>query len=568
MSRDLLTRARAWLADDPDPATRAELEELLRACQDGDEAALAELADCFSGLLEFGTAGLRGAMGPGPNRMNRAVVIRAAAGLGRYLLDRGPVTGLPRPRVVVGFDARHRSADFAADTAAVLTAAGLDVLCWHRALPTPLLAWAVRHFDADAGVMVTASHNPPQDNGYKVYLGGPGEEGSLIVPPADQEISARIAQIGTVAGVLRAPDGWAMLDEAHVEDYLHAAADVAPKGSRDLSIVITSLHGVGGGPLKRVLSLAGFDQVIEVDEQAAPDPDFPTVAFPNPEEPGALDLAIAQAWRCRADIVIANDPDADRCAVALKDPHGPAETDGWRMLRGDEVGAVLGQYIASQSLPGSGTLACSIVSATVLLHIAAAHQLDSRRTLTGFKWISRVPRLRYGYEEALGYCVAPDLVRDKDGLTAAVMICHIAALEHERGRSLLDIVDDIGRAHGLHTTLQVSARFTDLAEREAVLARLLERPPAVLGSVPVTEVDDLSTGWRGLPPTEGIRLQLGSTGWVLVRPSGTEPKLKAYLEVVVPVGRADVWRARQLGRMLLSEIGDDVATYLSLEKGG
>lgn len=555
--RSLLTQARAWLTDDPDPQTRVQLEDLLRACHAGDAEALAELEDCFRGLLEFGTAGLRGPMGPGPNRMNRAVVIRAAAGLGRYLLARGPVTGLPRPRVVVGFDARRRSDDFAADTAAVLTSAGIEVLCWHRALPTPLVAWAVRHFAADAGVMVTASHNPPQDNGYKVYLGGPGEEGSLIVSPVDQEISALISQVGSVAAVLRAPDGWAMLDEAHVEDYLHAAAAVAPRGARDLSVVVTALHGVGGGPLKRVLSLAGFDQVTEVEEQAAPDPDFPTLPFPNPEEPGALDLAIARARQCGADIVIANDPDADRLAVAVQDPHGPEETDGWRMLRGDEVGAVLGQYIASQSAPGTGALACSIVSATVLLHIAAAHELDSWRTLTGFKWVSRVPGLIYGYEEALGYCVAPDLVRDKDGLTAAVLFCHIAALEQERSRSVLDVVDDIGRAHGLHTTLQVSARFSDLARREAVLERLLAAPPTVLGSVPVTAVDDLSDGWRGLPPTPGIRLQLGSTGWVLVRPSGTEPKLKAYIEVVVPVGRADVWRARELGRMLLEEIGDD-----------
>lgn len=277
-----------------------------------------------------------------------------------------------------------------------------------------------------------------------------------------------------------------------------------------------------------------------------------------------MDLAITRARECRADIVIANDPDGDRLAVALKDPHGPAETDGWRMLRGDEVGAVLGQYIAARTPPGAGAMACSIVSATALTHIAAEHELDSRRTLTGFKWISRVPGLIYGYEEALGYCVAPDLVRDKDGLTAAVLLCHIEAMERERGRSVVDIVDDIGRAHGLHTTLQVSARFTDLRRRGAVLAQLIADPPTVLGSVPVTEVDDLSVGWRGLPPTEGIRLQLGTTGWVLVRPSGTEPTLKAYLEVVVPVGRSDVWRARQLGRMLLAEIGEDMGRAMLL----
>lgn len=580
----LLAQASAWLADDPDQATRDELAAVIDAAGQGDPEAVADLTDRFSGLLEFGTAGLRGRVGAGPNRMNRAVVIRAAAGLADYLMTRGvaPVSG-EKYRVAVGFDARFRSDDFAVDTAAVLTAAGLEVLLMPSPSPTPMLAWATRHLPCDAGVMVTASHNPPQDNGYKVYLGGE-EGGTLIVPPHDTEIAARIARVARVADVPRAERGWSLVGEDDLQRYARLAAQVAPPGPRDLRVVATPLHGVGGGPLLRILALAGFEDVRLVQAQAVPDPRFPTVAFPNPEEPGALDLALAQAQAQGADLVVANDPDADRCAVAVFDPGGvePDDAHGrWRMLRGDELGAVLADYLAPRIAAGSQpaaaadapasqpALACSIVSSTLLGRIAADHGLRHTRTLTGFKWIARASGLGYGYEEALGYCVAPDLVRDKDGLTAAVLACHIAAELKTEGRSMLDVLDDLARRHGLHATDQVSLRVSDLSVRDVVLARVLANPPSSVGGAAVEGVDDLSAGVPsrggepGIPATPGLRLRLPD-GWVIVRPSGTEPKLKAYVEVVIPVD-GDVGGARARAAARLADIADDLAVLLSVD---
>jgi phosphomannomutase len=554
-SADLLARATAWLADDPDPATRAELEVAIVAARGGDVAAVDDLADRFARMLQFGTAGLRGIVGAGPNRMNRAVVIRAAAGLTAYL-QAGARDGTPAPTsaptVVVGFDARHGSAVFARDTAAVVTAAGGRALLLPRPLPTPLLAFAIRHLGADAGVMVTASHNPARDNGYKVYLG----DGSQIVPPADVEIAACIDAVESVASVARADAGWTVLDEGVVDAYLDAVVSVvAPESSRALSVVHTALHGVGGDIVLRAFVQAGFAPPIVVEEQAAPDPDFPTVPFPNPEEPGAMDLALALARRVRPDVVIASDPDADRCAVAVPDPAAASTADptGWRMLRGDEVGVLLGAHVIARGVdPESAyaVLARSIVSSRLLGAMAQAAGVPGVETLTGFKWIGRVPRLRYGYEEAIGYCVDPAHVADKDGISAALLIADMVAGLRARGRTLLDVLDDLARRHGVYATDALSVRVTDLSLIGVLMARLRSAPATEIGGVPVVHLDDLAEGaGPGLPPTEGLRYLLADATRVIVRPSGTEPKLKVYLEAIVPVaggGEAGVEGSDQL----------------------
>jgi phosphomannomutase len=517
---DLLDRARAWLADDPDAETRAELEQVLAAVEGGDEAAAADLADRFDGTLEFGTAGLRGALGAGSNRMNRVVVTRAAAGLAAYLRDEG---ARPGSSVVIGYDARFNSDVFARDTAEVMSGAGLRPLVMPRPLPTPLLAFAIRELGCVAGVMVTASHNPPEDNGYKVYLG----DGSQIVPPADTGIAERIAAVGAVADVPRG-DAGRVLDDEIVDRYLDTVADLATDGPRDLRTVYTPLHGVGGTSVLQVLETAGFDAPSVVEEQEQPDPRFPTVAFPNPEEAGAMDLAMALAERTGADLVVANDPDADRCAAAVPGVHG------WRMLRGDEVGALLGHHLLSRGK--QGTYACSIVSSSLLGKLAAAHGQPYAETLTGFKWIARAEGLVFGYEEALGYCVDPEHVKDKDGVSALLLLCEVAAEAKAEGRTLVDVLDDLAREHGLHATDQLSVRVTDLSEISRAMETLRRTPPSSLGGLAVERVDDLAEGSADLPPTDGLRYRLADGARVIVRPSGTEPKLKCYLEVVVPVG--------------------------------
>ncbi len=547
---ELTDRARAWAAEDPDEHTRAELEALVAAAET-DPAAAADLADRFDGRLEFGTAGLRGALGAGPNRMNRVVVIRAAAGLAAYLLDQGHRGGT----VVVGYDARHNSDVFAEDTAAVMVGAGLQAVLLPRPLPTPVLAYAIRSLGCVAGVMVTASHNPPQDNGYKVYLG----DGSQIVPPADAEISARIDAVGPLDGVRRA-EGWTRLGEEVVESYLSDVGGLVDAGGpRDLTTVYTPLHGVGGETVAEVMARAGFPAPHVAAAQAEPDPDFPTVAFPNPEEPGAMDLAMALAAEVGADVVVANDPDADRCAVAVPDAHG------WRMLRGDEVGALLGDHLLRSGT--RGVYANSIVSSTLLGKLAAAHGQPHEETLTGFKWIARVEGLAFGYEEALGYCVAPGLVRDKDGVSALLLVVDLAARLKAEGRTLTDRLDDIAREHGLHATDQLSVRVTDLSLIAAAMERLRTAPPATLGGLAVERVDDLAKGSADLPPTDGLRFTLAEDARVIVRPSGTEPKIKCYLEVVIPVNAGeedgvDAARISAAGR--LDAIRGDLAAAAGL----
>lgn len=516
MQDELIARAEAWLAEDPDAETREELAKLI------DARDVAELTARFSGTLQFGTAGLRGELGAGPMRMNRAVVIRAAAGLAAYLKAKGETGGL----VVIGYDARHKSADFARDTAAVMTGAGLRAAVLPRPLPTPVLAYAIRHLGAVAGVEVTASHNPPRDNGYKVYLG----DGSQIVPPADAGIAAEIDAVTRLDTVPRPDSGWETLDEGVLNAYLARTDAVLDEGSpRTARTVYTAMHGVGKDVLLAAFARAGFPAPVLVAEQAEPDPDFPTVAFPNPEEPGAMDLAFAKARETDPDLIIANDPDADRCAVAVKGREGA----DWRMLRGDEVGTLLARHLVDRG--ARGTFAESIVSSSLLGRIAEKAGLAYEETLTGFKWIARVEDLRYGYEEALGYCVDPEGVRDKDGITAALLITELASRLKEDGRTLLDLLDDIAVEHGLHATDQLSVRVEDLSVIANAMRGLRERPPTLLAGLPVTKAEDLTLGTDRLPPTDGLRYTLDGAR-VIVRPSGTEPKLKCYLEVVVPVG--------------------------------
>ncbi|MFF4868124.1 phospho-sugar mutase [Streptomyces sp. SID5770] len=549
---DLLTRAQAWLDEDPDQETR---EELARLIEDGRAGTTDELAVRFAGTLQFGTAGLRGELGAGPMRMNRSVVIRAAAGLAAYLKGKGQEGGL----VVIGYDARHKSADFARDTAAVMTGAGLRAALLPRPLPTPVLAYAIRHLGAVAGVEVTASHNPPRDNGYKVYLG----DGSQIVPPADAEIAAEIAAVRSLHDVPRPEDGWETLGDEVLDAYLERTDAVLTPGSpRTARTVYTAMHGVGKDVLTAAFARAGFPPPALVAEQADPDPDFPTVAFPNPEEPGAMDLAFEAARAVAPDLVIANDPDADRCAVAV--PDADAE-GGWRMLRGDEVGALLAAHLVRRGV--TGVFAESIVSSSLLGRIAEGAGLGYEETLTGFKWIARVEGLRYGYEEALGYCVDPEGVRDKDGVTAALLVTELASVLKEEGRTLTDLLDDLAVEHGLHATDQLSVRVEDLGIIANAMAALRERPPVALAGLTVVSAEDLTKGTEALPPTDGLRYRLEGDykARVIVRPSGTEPKLKCYLEVVVPVDGADALpAARATAAELLAAVKRDLAEAAGL----
>ena len=569
----LLNDARAWAAQDPDPRTAATLTELVKLTEAGTPAARQDLEDSFRGTLQFGTAGLRAALGPGPNRMNRVVVRRAAAGFANFLVrtvaEAAPGT---RPRAVVGYDARYNSDIFATETAAVFTAAGIETFLMPAALPTPVLAYAVRALECDGGVMVTASHNPPQDNGYKVYLGRHAVEesgrGAQIVAPYDSLIATEIGNVGDVASISLARDGWTTLDATITSDYEAATAGLADRTlfpARDLKIVLTPLHGVGGATAVSVLRAAGFDDVTLVSEQAEPDPDFPTVSFPNPEEPGALDLALQAAAQADADIVLANDPDADRAAVAAKDP----DTGAWRMLRGDEVGALLGAHVvarlAASGTEAEGVFASSVVSSRLLSRIAMAAGYAHQETLTGFKWIARVPGLVYGYEEALGYCVAPDLVRDKDGLSAAVLIAELAAAAKAGGKTIFDTLDELYLVHGLHASDQLSIRVGDLGLLGAMMNRLRVNPPESFGGSAVESFVDLAEGSEQLPPTDGLLYVTRDLSRVIIRPSGTEPKLKCYLEVIRNVGSAaELPEARLAARAALDQVLTDVREALGL----
>jgi phosphomannomutase len=543
----LLDTARAWLAEDPDPATAAELEALITIAEAGDTDAADELADAFDGTLQFGTAGLRGRLGPGSNRMNRIVVARAAAGLAAYLVAHGGTS------MVIGYDARRNSEVFARDTAAVMAGAGITAMLLPSALPTPVLAFALRHLGCDAGVMVTASHNPPDDNGYKVYL----DDGSQIVPPADAEIAAYIAAVGPLASIPQS-DVFQILDNAVLDSYVARAVSLLGDGPREVSAVYTAMHGVGGEVFLRAVAGAGFPAPTKVAEQFDPDARFPTVNFPNPEEPGAMDLALTEARAQNADVIIANDPDADRCAVGIR------TAEDYRMLTGDEVGALLAWWIAERGRragkPVQGVYAQSIVSCVLLEHIAADAGLGYAATLTGFKWIAKVPDLRFGYEEALGYCCDPEAVKDKDGITASLLMLEMVAALKAEGRGVQDVLDDLARRFGLYATRQLSVRVPDISLIADAMGRLRADPPTVLGGRGVVRTDDLQTGADGLPPTDGLRFTMKDAR-VIIRPSGTEPKLKCYLQVVVPV-TGDIDQARAIAQAELDAVQAGVAQRL------
>ena len=545
----LLDTARAWLAEDPDPATAAELEALIANSESGDTDAADELADAFDGTLQFGTAGLRGRLGPGSNRMNRIVVARAAAGLAAYLNANGGTS------VVIGYDARRNSDVFARDTARIMSGAGITAMVLPSALPTPVLAFAIRELGCDAGVMVTASHNPPDDNGYKVYMG----DGSQIVSPADAEISACIAAVGALASIPQSED-FRTLDGSVLDSYVARAVSLIGDGPREVSAVYTAMHGVGGEVFMRAVAGAGFPAPVKVAKQFDPDGRFPTVNFPNPEEPGAMDLALADARAQGADVIIANDPDADRSAAGIR------TTDDYRMLTGDEVGALLAWWIAERGRrdgkPAQGVYAQSIVSGTLLERIATDAGLGYATTLTGFKWISKVPDLRFGYEEALGYCCDPEAVKDKDGITASLLMLEMVAALKAEGRGVQDVLDDLARKHGLHATSQLSVRVSDISLIADAMARLRADPPTSLGGRDVVRMDDLEKGADGLPPTDGLRFTLKDAR-VIIRPSGTEPKLKCYLQVVVPV-TGDIDQARAKSQSELDAVRASVAEALEL----
>lgn len=483
----------------------------------------------------FGTAGLRAPMGDGPGQFNDGLVARATHGLAAYLTQRQ----VPGP-VVVGFDARHGSATFARTAAAVLRGAGREVLVMPRELPTPVLAFAVRHLSAAAGVMITASHNPAADNGYKVYLA----DGAQIAPPDEAALETAMAEAPD--DIPRDPAA-GTVPERVIEAYLTRAVSLVAPGPRALHVTYTPMHGVAGETFARAWTRAGFEPYVEVAEQARPDPDFPSVAFPNPEEPGALDLAAATALRSGSDLVLAHDPDGDRCAVMV-----PSD-DGFRRLSGDEVGALLAVDLLERGqLAADGVLATTIVSSPLLDRVAAAYGRRCVRTLTGFKWLARVPGVAYAYEEALGYCVDPAGVRDKDGITAGLLLARSAAR-----RPLADQLDDLARRYGVALSAPQSYRITD----PGVAHRILVDPPRTLAGLPVECVEDLTKGDKGLPPTPGVRLSAGPLTAIL-RPSGTEPKLKLYLHAIGEPGPGDVRTERRRVAAVLAHASTELAEWI------
>ena len=538
MNAELVAEVQAWIVDDPDPKTAAELSALLA------NGAEEELKKYFAGFLQFGTAGLRGPVGPGPSCMNRAVVGRTAAGISEYMKERG------MKRVVIGRDARYGSADFTEESAQIFAGAGFEVFVLPRPLPTPVLAFATRELNCDVGVMVTASHNPPQDNGYKVYI-GPRADGieyaaSQIISPTDHLIAKEIAAIKSLAQIPRA-NSWTVLGEEVISEYVRRTALIAKKPG-DLKIVYTAMHGVGTETAQRVFNHAGFATLILVEEQCTPDPDFPTVAFPNPEEPGAIDLALKKARDFGADLVIANDPDADRCAAAINDP-----TAGWRMLRGDELGIIFGEWIARSHTRRS--FGNSIVSSSALRKIAAHYSIDFKEVLTGFKWLSKVEELEFGYEEAIGYCVDSKTVNDKDGISAALLLAHIASELKLKGLTLLDLLDEVWARHGFHGTEQISIRVADMSRITQLLTRIRQNPPQKIAGRTVTAIDDLANPQDGLPPTDGLRIWLADGIRIIVRPSGTEAKMKCYVEVITKDAAA--------AQVLLDELRQPLKEFLA-----
>ncbi|WP_125098302.1 phospho-sugar mutase [Leucobacter chromiireducens] len=576
----LLAAASAWAEQDPDGATRDETLRLVSRVRDGDAAALVELTAAFDGRLAFGTAGLRGPLGAGPLRMNRVVVSQTSAGFAAFLLDRAArgETAQP-PSIVIGYDGRVNSDVFARDAAEIMAGAGLRVFLFPTPGPTPLTAFAVRHLGVSAGVMVTASHNPPRDNGYKVYLGD-ADAGSQIVPPVDDEIAGRIAEIAArPLGELPRSSEYTVLGAAVADAYVadtaaallagfprDAAGTGAAGSGTDLRIVYTAMHGVGSELARRVFSAAALPSVTVVPEQDRPDGAFPTVAFPNPEEPGALDLAFRVARAVDAELIVAHDPDADRLAIALPDA---SASEGYRRLTGNELGLLLGWRAAERErvraellgTEATGALACTIVSSPALRAVAAEYGLDYAETLSGFKWVSRVPGLIFGFEEALGYLTHPAIVRDKDGISASAdaiaMVRELAAA----GRTVWDLLDEAGERFGHFASTQITLRLDSMAAASALAARIREHPPREFGGVAVTTVQDLLVPGLAEVPADVLRFDLADGARVMIRPSGTEPKLKVYLDTFSAEGSAAERReaAQRALDALTAALGDTLA---------
>ena len=557
---ELIREVRSWIEQDPDPLTKSELTDLLIASET-DSVALSELQDAFSAPLEFGTAGLRGALGAGPNRMNRVTVLKAASGFAQYLIQQG----LAGEKVVIGFDARYNSDVFAHDTARVMSGAGLEPVIFSHVVPTPLLAFAIRHLNACAGIMVTASHNPPQDNGYKVYLG----DGRQIVSPVDKEIFNLIKYVSDVRNISQGDVGTSVNKET-LDTYVSLTSQLIFSGPttemqrKAVTSVYTAMHGVGWKTLKSVFGAAGFAEPIAALEQRDPDPAFPTVAFPNPEEKGALDIALELANQHSVDVLLANDPDADRFAAAM-----PNSAGEWITLRGDQIGSLLGWWMIERAnLTGSklsGTLANSIVSSMMLEAVAKSAGLQYESTLTGFKWVSRVKNLAFGYEEALGYCVDPKHVSDKDGISAAAVFMEMLSYLKSQGKSIWHVLDELAMEHGLHATDQVSVRVTNSEQVVVTMAEIRNNPPSELGGLQVIGIEDLAIGFGDLPKTDAVILHLSGTDHIqkaraIVRPSGTEPKIKCYLEVVA--SDKDLVIAQQTADNKLKSLAADAGPLL------
>ena len=517
MSENLISLAKNWAEHDPDSTTKKQVLDLIKNNN------IDKLTSLFSGDLEFGTAGLRSEIGPGQSRMNRAVVIRATYGLCQYLLNKNPGK---KPKLIVGNDARHMSDQFAQDVCGVAISLGLEVFRLPSKLPTPVLAFGVRHIGADAGVMITASHNPPQDNGYKVY----DHLGAGIIPPMDKEI-AQLIKFAPMADEIKLASGWNEIDIT--TQYHQRAAQLVNNNYGQIKVAFTPMHGVGQETFDACMKEAGFNPSINVEQQTKPDPDFPTVSFPNPEEPGSMDLLLALAQKIDADVAIANDPDADRCAVAVP------ENGKWKVLSGDELGFLLAWWLIEKSrltyVPLHGQMVASIVSSSLVPKMAQAHGLKGASTLTGVKWMGHLDELIFGYEEAIGYCTDPEFVRDKDGITAALRVVEMISYIKQNNNSVTGILNEIYQEFGVHLTKQLSFRFASVSEAIKITQKLISDSPTKIGEFNVEKVEDMNNGIDGLPPTSGIRL-MTKNGRIIVRPSGTEPKLKCYLEVITKPG--------------------------------
>ncbi|MDD0824269.1 phospho-sugar mutase [Mannheimia sp. AT1] len=540
--------AEKWLAQDPDAETRAELEQLIQAAQT-DEKAKTELESRFDGRLQFGTAGLRGRLQAGSMGMNRVLVAQAAGGLAEF------VKGYDKtPSIVIGYDGRKNSDVFARDTAEIMAAAGIKTYLLPRKLPTPVLAYAIQYFDTTAGVMVTASHNPPEDNGYKVYL-GKANGGGQIVSPADKEIAALIDKVanGSIADLPRSQD-FTVLDDEVVNAYIEKTASLAKQPKAEINYVYTAMHGVGYEVLRKTLEKAGLPQPHLVNAQIQPDGTFPTVNFPNPEEKGALDLSIELAKEKNAEFILANDPDADRLAVAVPDAQG-----NWKPLHGNVIGCFLGWYLAKQyqAEGKKGVLACSLVSSPALAEIAKKYGFGSEETLTGFKYIGKVENLLFGFEEALGYLVDPDKVRDKDGISAAVVFLDLVCSLKKEGKTIADYTAEFVKEFGAYVSGQISIRVSDLSEIGKLMTALRNNPPAEIGGFKVAQFIDHTKTER---QNDILVFVLENGSRLIARPSGTEPKIKFYLDA----RGSDAENAEQV----LAQFDESVRALLRQEQYG